>query len=57
MHDTNSAAAFSSTFIAEKAVSSPPMVSSRMTFKRRREITTFSRYFGSEVGFERDIPM
>ena len=49
--------AFSSTFIAENAVSSPPIVSSIDTFSRSSEMTTFSRYAGALVGFAREMPM
>ena len=39
--------AFSSSFIAENAVSSPPMVMSIETFSRSSEMTAVSRSFGS----------
>ena len=49
--------AFSSSFIAEKAVSSPPIVMSIETFSRSSEITAVSRCFGSCVGLAREMPM
>ena len=49
--------AFSSSFMAEKAVSSPPMVMSCETFSRRSEMTVFSRCSGFFVGLAREIPM
>ena len=49
--------AFSSSFIAEKAVSSPPMVMSWETFRRSSEMTVFSRCSGSGVGLAREMPM
>ena len=49
--------AFSTSFMAEYAVSSPPIVIRRETFRRRSEITVFSRCWGSRVGFAREMPM
>ena len=50
-------AAFSASFIAEKAVSSPPIVISCETLSRSSEITVFSRCSGSLVGLAREMPM
>ena len=50
-------AAFSSSLIAENAVSSPPIVMSIDTSRRRSESTVFSRCAGSLVGLARDVPM
>ena len=50
-------AAFSSSFMAEKAVSSPPMVMRSVTPRRSSEITVFSSSCGSLVGFAREMPM
>ena len=49
--------AFSSSFIAENAVSSPPMVISIDTFRRSSEMTAASSSFGSLVGLARAMPM
>ena len=46
-----------SSCMAEKAVSSPPMVISRETFSRSSEVTTFSSSSGSVVGLARDVPI
>jgi len=48
---------FSASRMAEKAVSSPPMVMSCETLSRSSEITVFSRSWGSVVGLAREIPM
>ena len=47
----------SSSFIAEKAVSSPPIVISCVTLSRRRERIVFSSSCGSTVGLAREMPM
>ena len=48
---------FCSSFIAENAVSSPPIVMSWLTFSRSSEMTAFSRCCGSSVGLARAMPM
>jgi hypothetical protein len=55
--DADAAPAFSASFIAEKAVSSPPMVMSWETLSRSSEMTVFSRCWGSLVGLAREMPM
>ena len=57
MDDADAPAAFSSSFIAENAVSSPPIVMSIDTSRRSSESTVFSRCAGSFVGLARDVPM
>ena len=47
----------SSSFIAENAVSSPPMVISMSTFSRSSETMDCSRCSGLTVGFAREMPM
>ena len=49
-------AACRSRFIAENAVSSPPMVMSCETFSRSSDMTVFSSRLGSFVGFARAMP-
>ena len=48
---------FCSSFIAENAVSSPPIVMSCDTLSRSSEMTVFSSSAGSFVGLAREIPM
>src|SRR5437773_10420380 len=50
-------AAFSSTLIAENAVSSPPIVTRSDTLRRSSEMTVFSSACGEVVGFAREMPM
>ena len=49
--------AFCSSFMAENAVSSPPIVMSIDTFIRSSEMTVFSRCCGFLVGLAREMPM
>jgi hypothetical protein len=57
VHDVDAAGGRSSSFIAENAVSSPPIVMSCETFRRSSEMTVFSRCCGFLVGFAREMPM